>query len=273
MSTIPDDFSKESLTNAISANLYGFFRFFGKSNHVEFSETDHLIRWHTKVSHPWFNGVLVTRANEEIGETVLRDGFTFFETRNVDQFTWWLENKIPISDWDHSLRAQGFSFIDGPPGMAIDLAAHKPQMQLPVDFQIKPVVDPKGLRDWTHALIQGFQFPASWEENIYDLFASLGLELPLRHYLGYLSGKPAATSSLFLSAGVMGIYNVATVPGARKRGIGTALTVKAMMDAKELNYRFSILQSSDEGFGVYQKIGFQKLCNLNHYFWVKNTDH
>jgi len=59
---------------------------------------------------------------------------------------------------------------------------------------------------------------------------------------------------------------------ARKRGIGTALTVKAMMDAKELNYRASILQSSDAGFGVYQKIGFQKFCNLNHYYSVDNAE-
>jgi len=197
MSTILNDFSKQSLMNAISANLYGFFRFFGKSDKVEFFENDHLIRWHTKVPHPWFNGVLITRDSEEIGETIIQDSSTFFETHEVAQFSWWLENKIPISDWDRSLREQGYSFVDGPPGMAIDLAAHKPQGQLPVDIQIKPVVDLKGLRDWTRVLIQGFQFPGSWEENIYDLFASLGLELPLRHYLGYLSGKPVATSSLF----------------------------------------------------------------------------
>ena len=42
--------------------------------------------------------------------------------------------------------------------------------------------------------------------------------------------------------------------------------------ADELGYRAGIQQSSDTGFGVYQEIGFQKLCNMNHDVWVDEAD-
>jgi len=76
-----------------------------------------------------------------------------------------------------------------------------------------------------------------------------------------------ATSTLFLGAGVAGIYNVATVSEARGQGIGANLTVLPLQQARAMGYRAGVLQSSAMGFGVYRRLGFQQLCAMDHFYW------
>jgi len=151
----------------------------------------------------------------------------------------------------------------------MDLATLEPKQQLPAGLRIEQVTNLETLQDWIDTFVQAFELSDSWKAPMYENFVGLGLDLPMRHYLGYLDGEPVALSMLFLAAGVAGIYNVATVPAARKQGIGSALTLKPLYDAYELGYRVGILQSSEVGFGVYQKLRFQKVCNMGHYFWTE----
>jgi predicted acetyltransferase len=69
----------------------------------------------------------------------------------------------------------------------------------------------------------------------------------------------------FQGAGVAGIYWVATVPEARQRGLGTAITLVPLLEARDMGYTTGILHASEMGYGVYQRIGFQELCMMNHF--------
>ena len=62
---------------------------------------------------------------------------------------------------------------------------------------------------------------------------------------------------LFLSAGVAGLYHVQVHP-ERRKGIGTALTLVPMHDARKAGYEISVLQASKMGEPVYRKIGFER---------------
>jgi GNAT superfamily N-acetyltransferase len=97
------------------------------------------------------------------------------------------------------------------------------------------------------------------------------LDLPFRTYLALLNGQPVATSQLFLSAGVTGIYNVTCLPEARGQGIGAAITLAPALAARGIGYRIGILQASDLGARVYRRLGFQDFGKRSVFLWENDV--
>jgi hypothetical protein len=149
--------------------------------------------------------------------------------------------------------------------MASDLLALAEEFPAPAGLAIEQVRDREMLNVWAHTAFTGLGFPQDGNAQAVELFAGLGFELPLRSYLGTLDGEPVATSQLFLGAGVAGIYIVATVPEARRLGIGTALTLAPLLEARAMGYRIGILHASPMGFGVYRRLGFREYCRMSNY--------
>jgi GNAT superfamily N-acetyltransferase len=127
------------------------------------------------------------------------------------------------------------------------------------------VEDTTALKQWAYASMIGFGLPETSVDTGFELFAGLGFDLPLRNYLATVDGEPAATSQLLLGAGVAGIYVVATFPAARRQGIGAAITLAPLHDARAMGYRIGILHASPLGEGVYRRLGFQEYCRMSHY--------
>jgi GNAT superfamily N-acetyltransferase len=194
-----------------------------------------------------------------------------FRAREVSDFTFWLAPGTPPEAWTSILWAHGFRPTEGPPGMTVDLTTLR-EAALP-GLRIVPVTDAALLRKWTMTFIAGYEVPPDWEPPLFDLLSGIGLDLPVRHYLGYLDDKPVATSSLFLSAGVAGIQFVSTVREARGRGLGAALTLAPLLEARRMGYRIGVLQSSELGFPVYRRMGFQQVCQVEHFYWKRNGAH
>jgi GNAT superfamily N-acetyltransferase len=76
-----------------------------------------------------------------------------------------------------------------------------------------------------------------------------------------------ATASIYLGAGVAGAYFVMTVPEARRRGIGGAITLAALQDARDTGVRYGVLGSSPAGRAVYARLGFREYCRIELYEW------
>jgi len=152
--------------------------------------------------------------------------------------------------------------------MAADLLALNEDAAPPTGLAIEPVGDRVALRHFLRAGMVGFDIPDNSEEACLGLFAGLGYGLPLRSYVGLLDGKPVAASQLFLGAGVAGIYWVATIPEARGKGIGTAMTLAPMRDARAAGHRIGILHPSPMGRGVYERLGFEECGRVACGAWM-----
>ncbi|MDQ7842592.1 MAG: hypothetical protein QN141_00675 [Armatimonadota bacterium] len=262
------DFSPPALAQAVKTNLHNFFRYIARATPTESLGDPELTRWHTQVPFPWFNGVLASRPPTNGDEETVQTAIAWFKARAVTRFTWWLTPTLPRTGWEKLLRAQGFQSSDGPPGMAVELHALKEDGTRP-GLHIAPVADEKTLQTWTRTFIFGYGLPPDWEKPLLKMMTGLGLDLPMRNYLGYLDGRPVATSNLFLSAGVAGVQFVATLPEARGQGLGGAMSLMPLLEARQIGYHIGVLQSSAMGFPVYRRLGFQQVCQVEHYYWAE----
>lgn len=104
-------------------------------------------------------------------------------------------------------------------------------------------------------------------EAFYELIKHVDPEI-MQVYLGWLDDRPVATSLRFLAAGVAGIYNVATIPEARRQGIGAVMTVAPLIDAQAMGYRAGILHASGMGASMYRSLGFQEYCKISQYAYA-----
>ncbi len=69
-----------------------------------------------------------------------------------------------------------------------------------------------------------------------------------------------ATSSLFTGAGAASIASVATLPHAQRRGIGSAMSLAPLIEARRRGFRIDTLCASAEGEPVYRRLGFREYC-------------
>jgi ribosomal protein S18 acetylase RimI-like enzyme len=162
--------------------------------------------------------------------------------------------------------------LEGDPGMAMDLNDLNEDAPTQTNLNIVQAIEQKTLEDWKDAFAEAFEMPVSGGQAWVDATLSAGLEnAPWQIYVGYLDGKPVASSILFLGAGVAGVHGVGTIPEARNQGIGTAMTLKPLRVAREQGYHFAVLFSSRMGYPVYKRLGFREVaCKIGVY--IKERD-
>jgi ribosomal protein S18 acetylase RimI-like enzyme len=266
MDTIQTDVSDEALVRATRANMCDFFRHMSRSNPAEHFENKQFTRWYTPLPHPWFNGVLCSAPPNDGDEAFIAETIRYFRGNGVPTFTWWMEPHLKPSDWEPVLSRHGFGFSNDTPGMAIDLLELNESLQRAADLDIRIAGDAESMRTWIKVFTKGYGLPPAWESTAFDLWMQLGLDLPIHNYLGYLNGRPVSTSTVFYGGGAAGIYCVSTLPEARGRGIGAAITLRPLQAAREMGYRVGVLQSSEMGFHIYKNLGFRHLCQIENFY-------
>lgn len=263
-----EDLSPEAMAMAIEQNGFAFFLSTVTPLHAEIYEDTQLLRVITRVPFSPLNVIL--RANFEPAvieskvEAVLAD---FGEPRLP--LTWWIGPATLTPELGKTLLAHGLAHAGDTPGMAINLRDLQVSPSLPAQFTLTPVTDLEGIERWvqTYATCSGFNEQAEHLWQTIHRHVALKHATSSRYYVGWLNGKPVATSLLFFHNGVAGIYHVATLPEHRGQGIGTAMTSLPLREALEQGYRLGVLESSQMGFSLYQRLGFQQYCTLSAYVW------
>ena len=145
------------------------------------------------------------------------------------------------------------------PGMAADALA-PPRRKLP-PFVLRRVVDDATRFAFCDIGAACFHVPVRWFREIF-LFDAVW-QSGLRGYVAYSDGEPVATAATLPAAGVVGVYNVATLPLKRGKGFAEAVLREALSDTSaETGLTASILQATPDGFSLYARMGYRAVTNV-----------
>jgi GNAT superfamily N-acetyltransferase len=262
-----EDLSEPALVRAIETNLFELFTACRGLPQAEVHDDPDMLWTVTNVPFPLFNSVFRARLQPQNVDAVIEATLRRYKARNVPML-WWTGPTTRPENLGAYLEAHGLVNEEGDsPGMAVDLRVLNESLHRPPGLEIELVNDAESLRKWSEAVTAAAPMPELVAKPMFDFFITLGFgkASPVRNYYGRLSGEGVATSSLFFGAGVAGIYNVATLPKVRRQGIGNAMTLEPLCEARALGYRIGVLISSQLGVGVYRKLGFREYCKIGQY--------
>jgi len=149
------------------------------------------------------------------------------------------------------------------PGMALHPLPPSGKVTPAPGHEIRRVTDGPGVTDHIRAAAAGFGMPAEWLEAVINERLATRPDVSL--YVGYSDGV-AVTTGLGVQTGrTIGIYNIATVEAARRRGLGAAMTMRIVDDGAVVGCDVGILQSSDMGYPIYERLGFRTVVEYVGY--------
>ncbi len=155
--------------------------------------------------------------------------------------------------------------------MAMDLDRADPNLldRTPKGFAIREVDGPAALEAFKRVFVQTYEIPAWAGQAWVDATLEFGIgATPWRMFVGWLDGEAVATSMLFNGGGFASVYAVATLPKAQHRGIGAAITLSPLLSARKEGHRHAVLFSTEAGYNVYRRLGFEDLgARINRFLW------
>jgi GNAT superfamily N-acetyltransferase len=86
-------------------------------------------------------------------------------------------------------------------------------------------------------------------------------------YVGYSGGAPVASALGWRSGRTIGVYSIATIQSARRRGYGAAMTARVVADGMKAGCDVAALQASDMGRPIYERLGFRTVVSYDA--WVQ----
>jgi ribosomal protein S18 acetylase RimI-like enzyme len=183
----------------------------------------------------------------------------FFDERKVPFILRMREGLDPA--FEDAVRAAGLRYTDTVPGMAL----FPPEVKdAEIDgLQIRRIDDDHSLDDHRAVVAEAFEMPI--ELARYFVTHHLLKRPDVEGYVAYMDDRAVATSALFLTHRVGGVYNVATVPEYRGRGIGEAVTRHAVQRGVACDCVMAGLQASEMGQPVYERMGFRTVSPYRTY--------
>jgi GNAT superfamily N-acetyltransferase len=154
------------------------------------------------------------------------------------------------------------------PGMALhpiptDRAASRDQSGAP-EHEIRQIADVTGINDHVVTAAAGFEMPEALLSAI--MGPALTAHPDVAIYVGYVDGRPVSTGLGFRTDRTIGVYNIATVPDARRRGYGAAMTERIAADGAAAGCDVAILQASPMGLPIYERLGYRTV--VEYMAWV-----
>lgn len=137
----------------------------------------------------------------------------------------------------------------------------------PPELRITEVRDLEALYTWERVGIAAYPLEGLLEARPGAIVHESWLADPRRRmWIGWVDEKPVAAASVWIEHGINDVTLVVTMPEARRRGYGEALTWVAAQADPELP---SMLLSSDDGRPVYERMGYLPLWRVTLWYRIR----
>jgi GNAT superfamily N-acetyltransferase len=131
------------------------------------------------------------------------------------------------------------------------------------ELEIRRVTDAAGIDAHRQAVTSGFGS---------DPAVALGIACPdlldrpeCVVYVGYADGDPVISGLGWRTGRTVGVYSIATIESARRRGYGAAMTARAVTDGVAAGCDVAALQASEMGRQIYERLGFRTVVRYAAY--------
>lgn len=253
------------LSLSVEEGLVECFRSFTALPGGTAEEREDVLMVRSAVPITFFNGVPWTRFGEDAPARV-EETLRSFRAHGA-AFRWWLLPSTEPRNLIEILAANRMRHVYYATGMVAALGAPPPPA-VP-GLSIVRVADAQTLATWVDVFAQGFALSDVAKAAFANAYAAFGTaeDAKWHQFLGILDGVPVATSSLCLGPTIGGIYHVVTLPEARGRGVGAAITAAPMRAAADAGRKIAALQASEMAVSVYRSLGFLACGDLELYDW------
>lgn len=148
------------------------------------------------------------------------------------------------------------------PGMCAE-QLRQPIRKLP-GLEIRPVNDEATRLAFCEIGCACFHVPLNWFREIF--LTPKIWENDFAGFVGYRNGEPVTTAATVTAGGVVGVYNVATLPAHRRLGYGEAVVRHAIEQARRKNNcQRTILQATEHGLQLYLDMGYRTVTAVDVY--------
>lgn len=252
-----------AIAQAIEDNLVAYATFFGTTPNAELRDEPDYLSVITPIPTLPFTGILRPYPQQTVlAETVSRT-MTYFGQKHARP-SWIFNPRHSGTELPKYLAQFHLQQSANIAGMAAPL--HSFQMPSP-RLDISSVTDEAVLAMWVNVYAVSNGAPQWIEDELVKLFTQTGYgdNTPLQLYLVWQSERPVATAAAFSAAGVVGLYEVATLPDIRRQGVASLLTQQILTPYNQGDNKLATLLASSMAESLYKRLGFTEYCRLAIY--------
>ena len=171
-------------------------------------------------------------------------------------FQWWLTRGMEPEGLRERLATLGMETWGGATMMCLPLDGWEPRYPpAPASVTLRKALHGEDMQAVVNIICNVFYIPQPPMLRWTTLNPAFDL------WIAFLGARPVAAMATLLDGETFGVYHLATLPGARRRGIAGNLLALALRDAQAQGGRWATLTATPEARALYEALGYRS-CGL-----------
>jgi len=239
-------------------NLFGLYREMGRTRYVRYA-CERGVEWAYSDRVVWPKGVFLAQRPGTEPAALVAEVTEHMLAGRMPRV--WITSPASRAELlDPVLLREGFVAHPALPAMLLEPAAYRAPDVFCPELSIREVSERPDLEQWA-CVARNDDAGAQPTLDFGDMWSQACCARPadFRFFVGALAGEDAGVVALYTAENVAGLYWVATRPAFRGRGVGTAVTRRAVEEAFAAGARRCVLHATEMGVRIYRRLGFREL--------------